>query len=277
MTRVLVKCPLCSAIDRIDVDEAIIEQSERGVTAVNVEKNYICPHSFVAYIDTNFIVRDCFITDFKVELPQITIDASENFLLKKNFDQYLILINIKPLTLSYILRCCLLKKKFIFINDMTLLNSHLLGFLKYIFSDSFDYELTILSTNEYKKKKKEYKKYIVFSNNRIKRDKLDILKEKQVKVEKFILQKFQAENDPESSLIILRNEIYKIFKIITSIIDYSVNNNKPINIKLIVDQILEKFTVTISKSYLKFLILVMKEYFKIEFADTNINDFIELI
>jgi len=278
MVRVLIKCPECSALDRIEVDESIIAHNERGVTAVNVIKSTMCSHSFVVYIDTNFAVRDSFVTDFNVELPQIKVDDPRKMTLKRDFDQYIIFLNMKPLTVSYILRCCFLKKNIIFINNMNIINPHLIGFLKYLFLDTFEYEITILSKDEYKKNKKKYKKYIVFSDKKIIRDKLEILKEKQMKIERTMIQNYLKGLDSESSLIILRNEIYKVFKILENIIDYSIDKNLIINPKVIVDRIIEKFSVNISKAYLNFLILILKEYFKKEISDSlNVNEFVDFI
>ena len=278
MVRVTIKCPECSAIDRIEVDENIIAHNERGITAVNVVKSTMCSHSFIVYIDTNFAIRDSFVTDFNVELPQIKVDDTRKMTLKREFDQYIIFLNMKPLTVSYILRCCFLKKKIIFINNMNIINPHLKGFLKYLFSETFEYDIIILSKDEYKKNKKEYKKYIVFSDKKIVRDKLDILNEKQMKIERIMIQNYLVGMDSETSLIILRNEIYKCFKILMHVIDYSKNRNLSINPKIIVDQIIEKFSRNISKAYLNFLILVLKEYFKIEISDSlNVNDLVELI
>ncbi len=278
MVRVLIKCPECSAIDKIDVDENMIVHNERGVTAVNIVKSTMCSHSFIVYIDTNFAVRDSFVTDFNVELPKIQVNVPKKTTLERNFDPYIIFLNMKPLTVSYILRCCFLKKEVLFINNMRIINLHLLGFFKYLFSETFEYDFTILNKDEYKKKKKKYKNYIIFSDKKIIRDKSDILKEKQMKIERIMIQNYLVGLDSDSSLIILRNEIYKVFKILNYIIEYSSNRNLTINPKIIVDLIIEKFSTNISKAYLNFLILVLKEYFEIEISDSfNVNEFVDFI
>ncbi|GAH18324.1 unnamed protein product, partial [marine sediment metagenome] len=63
-----------SKIGKLEVEENIIKQSKRGIAAINVSEDFLCKHSFIAYIDKGFNVRDCFITDFKVELPRIELE-----------------------------------------------------------------------------------------------------------------------------------------------------------------------------------------------------------
>ena len=93
-----------------------------------------------------------------------------------------------------------------------------------------------------------------------------------------MIQNYLVGLDSDSSLIILRNEIYKVFKILNYIIEYSSNRNLTINPKIIVDLIIEKFSTNISKAYLNFLILVLKEYFEIEISDSfNVNEFVDFI
>ncbi len=71
MRKVDVRCPACSKRGFLEIPEEIISKSLRGVSAINVDKDKICAHSFVAYIDKNLAVRDCFLTDFQLELPQM--------------------------------------------------------------------------------------------------------------------------------------------------------------------------------------------------------------
>ena len=71
MVKVEIRCPACSKVGKVEIEENIISQSVRGITAVNVAEFLVCEHSFVAYIDKNLAVRDCFVADFQIELPQI--------------------------------------------------------------------------------------------------------------------------------------------------------------------------------------------------------------
>ncbi len=278
MEKVKIECPICLKSGVIDVTHRVINNSTRGITAVTVQSNIICPHSVVVYIDKHFTVRDCFVTDFTVELPMIELDTSTEYGLKKNFDLYLITINITAHTLSYILRCRFLNKKFIFIDESEILQTHLSGFLDYIFNNTFKLDNSIISMSQYRKNKSGYKDAIIFNNVNVIRDKFSILKEKRVRVEEMMVQKFLAESNPDSSLIILKNEIYKVFLIAESIINHSVKKNNPINRKLIVDHLLEKFSVGVSNAYLDFLFSVLKENFKVDVFETStVSEFMNFV
>jgi hypothetical protein len=132
--------------------------------------------------------------------------------------------------------------------------------------------------SQYRKNKKQYKDNIIFSNEKIIKDKNEILKEKRVKIEEIMIQKFLSERNPETGLIILKNDIYKVFLIANSIINHSTKLNKPINRKLIVDHLYEKFSTGISNSYLDFIFSVLKEYYNVDVFDTsNISEFMNFV
>ena len=114
MVKVEVFCPACSRNGIIEVNEETIRQSTRGVAAVNVIKDLFCKHSFVVYIDKNLAVRDCFITDFTIELPQVQIKEgieAPEIPSTDEIDLLIISINLNALTLAFIIRSILLKKK----------------------------------------------------------------------------------------------------------------------------------------------------------------------
>ena len=66
MMDVKIECPKCNQSGSIKVEENIVKESLKGVTAINIAEDLICFHSFMIYIDKNFKVRDTFISDFKV-------------------------------------------------------------------------------------------------------------------------------------------------------------------------------------------------------------------
>jgi len=106
MAKVEIRCPACSKRGNIQLEESVINQSTRGVTAINIDKNQICPHSFVAYIDKNMDIRDCFLTDFQIELPIMETKKIEDkeIPLTGAVDVELIKINIQALELASIIR-----------------------------------------------------------------------------------------------------------------------------------------------------------------------------
>ena len=80
ITNVEVRCPICSEKGMIEVDKDELKTIERGLLAINVAQGSICDHTFIAYIDKNLNVRDCYIADFQIEVPQVqetTADTSE--------------------------------------------------------------------------------------------------------------------------------------------------------------------------------------------------------
>ena len=278
MVKVKIECPVCFKGGYIEVEKAITDNSERGVTAINVQSNIICPHSIIIYIDNNYIVRDCFVSDFTVELPIIDIESLEDKSIEKDFDLYLITLNLNAHALSYILRCCFLDKNFIFIDDSEVLNSHLSRFLEYVFDNRFRHNNKIVSLSQYRKNKKQYKGKIIFSNEKVIKDKNQVLKEKRGKVEEMMIQKFLSERNPETGLIILKNDIYKVFLVANSIINHSVKSNKPINRKLIVDHLHDKFSTGISNTYLDFIFSVLKEYFNVDvFETSDVSEFMNFV
>ena len=155
MVSVEVFCPGCSKNGTIEVSEETIRQNTRGVAAVNVMQDLICKHSFVVYIDKNLAVRDCFITDFTIELPQIEIEErAEGVEIPPTdeIDLLIISINLNALTIAFIIRGILQKKKILLLTDIEILTTYLLNLMMFIFTNYFDYDILILNRNDYKKK-----------------------------------------------------------------------------------------------------------------------------
>ena len=156
MVKIVIRCPKCSKKRTIDVEENLVRNSERGVTAITVAEALICDHSFVAYIDRNLSVRDCFIADFQIEIPQLVPAEDIDEVLiptDEKVDIYLISINISSLALAYIIRACFHKEPIMYLNELTIINDHLIHFFDFIFGDTFKYEISFASQEEYKKNK----------------------------------------------------------------------------------------------------------------------------
>ena len=269
MVKVEIRCPQCSNKGKLEVEENLIIQSERGISAINVAENIICKHSFIAYIDKNFNVRDCFITDFTIDLPQIEVEQiTINIIPDKDIvNVYLLTLNLNALWLTYMLRACFFKKKILILNEFNLLNPHIMNFFRFIFQDTFDIDISIQKEANYKKIKKKYKNYIVIDEDKIIKDKEKILS-KFTKIERAIIQKFLAEQDPKTSLIILKNEISKAYKLSKDIDLYLKDNNKTSKLtpKLMSDYLTEKYNQKISELYLKFLIKIVQNYYEVDFS-----------
>ena len=217
---ITIHCPICNTRGQISVEKNIIDQSSRGVTAVNVAENLICKHSFVTYVDKNLNVRDAFVCDFKVEIPKLEGPDLEAFEPPTNFDLSIIKINIMPSAMANILRAILMGSKIIYLSDQEFLNDHLYKFLEYIFGDSFNIDLIFIPLNEYKKNTKQYRNKVVFKDKKILRDPNKIFDQASLKIELAIVQQFYREYDEVSCLILFKNEINKIERLIHQILKY---------------------------------------------------------
>jgi len=271
MANIEIRCPSCGNAGKIEIDEKIINQSSRGVTAINIAENQICPHSFVAYIDKNLAVRDCFMTDFQIELPQMTTarkldeqEAAEG----KEIDIDLVKINIPALTLTHLLRAHFFKIPLVILLEDEYLYEHLQNFVNFIFKNTFESELSIEKPDYYKKNKRKLKKHIVLNKSNVLNDRNKILEPKKIKIERTIIQKFLAEYDAKSSLIIVKNEIqkaYELAKTIITLID-NYDEEEKLGKKKLIDQLSEQRKIKISFSYLEFLLDILKNYFEYDLS-----------
>lgn len=270
MVKVEIRCPACSKVGFIELEDKIINQSSRGVTAINVSNDQMCSHSFVAYIDKNMDVRDCFITDFQIELPTMeTEQIEEKEIPERDFlDVDILKINLNALQLSSILRGCFFKLPVLILHDEDFLYSHIQNLFKFIFQNSYDYEILTENSIEYKKNKKKYKNYLVFEGNKILRDKNKILDPKKIKIERSIIQKFYAEYNPKSSLIILKNEIQICYELSNQIMDIikTYDGEEKLGKKKLIDKLVEIRDIKIDFGYLEFLLEIIKRYFEFDLS-----------
>ena len=280
MVGIEIHCPICSKKGSVEVEENLIRNSERGVSAINVAENLICSHSFVAYIDKNLAVRDSFITDFKIETPDVEL---EHKLIEAEIpsldviDVYLITININALWLTFILHGVFYRKKLLILNSVESLHSHLNNFFKFIFQNSFELDISLETRANYNKDKKKYKDYIVIDGNEVIKDKSNFMKPKKINMERAIVQMFLGERDTKSSLILIRNEIQKVFTLSQEIItlNNSLKQNEELTSKRIIDYFKEVKDTKIQPQYLDFLFEIINNYFEVNLAmSSKTSDFL---
>ena len=281
MVKVEITCPVCKKYGVIEVEENIVAQSKRGVAAVNVSTNLVCEHSFIAYIDKNFYVRDAFITDFTVELPEMdtTQQIDVNKIPSKDLiDTYLIRINVHAHIIAYFLRCFLNGKKIIYINSVETVKKHLTNLFNYIFKDTFNITFLILDREEFRADKKKYKDFVVINvNNKVIQDKEKIINQKNLKIENVITHKFLAEEYPKTSLIILKNEVIKAFELSNEIIKFNnnLNENEEFTSKRILDHFQEEMHVRVGREYLDFLTTIVNNYHNVKLSkSSDVSDFL---
>lgn len=280
MVEIKVRCPSCSGVGTIDVQEKVILESKRGIYAINIAKNLICEHSFIAYIDKNLSVRDCFLTDFKLETPEMELEQKigDKKIPKDDvIDLYLITINLNALLLSFIIRICFYKKKLLILNIPDQLQLHLNNFLKFIFQNTFEFDLSFETSENYQKDQKRYKDYIILRGNEVINDRSKILDPKKINLERTIIQKFLAEKEPKTSLILLRNEIKKVYHLSKEImaLNNNIRKNEELTSKKIIDYFKESKNTAIQVEYLDFILDIVKNYFNIRLAmSSKTSDFL---
>jgi len=96
LNKIRIRCPLCLSSGEITIEKDLIEQNLSGITAINITENAICEHSFVAYLDNNLTIRDAFVCDFKIKIPEINITEIDDENQKIPFDISIVRINILP-------------------------------------------------------------------------------------------------------------------------------------------------------------------------------------
>ncbi|MFW9882668.1 MAG: hypothetical protein ACFFG0_57125, partial [Candidatus Thorarchaeota archaeon] len=179
-------------------------------------------------------------------------------------------LNFPDILMMFIFRTIFNGKKAVILSDQEFLFNYFHNFFKYIMENSFNFEITILSEIEYKKNKNKSKDHLVFKKREIIRDKEKFLEPKSLEIERSIVQKFFGEYDLMAGLIILKNEIKKAYEFSNTIAEFIENHKeKPITSKMIIENISEKHDEKIQMSYLRFLIEIVGNYFKVDIPKIN--------
>jgi len=265
MPKVKIICPTCEKNGIIEVPDDKMKTNLRGLLAINIVEGIICSHSFIAYIDKNFVIRDYFVADFNVELPEITqFEKVQVSVPKEILNIDLIRLNITATLLTYILKSIFSKQKVVLILDQEYLYTHITNFFNYITQDTFKTDISLMTEECYKNKKKLYKDSMVFECSKIINNVNHLINSKKLFVEKIIVNKFLTENDLGFSYIVLKNEIqkaYELSKIIVDLINECKKKNETINTLKISTQLEKTYYIKINTIYLKFLIDIVESYF----------------
>ena len=286
MLYVEVRCPSCSKMGKIEISEDLMKNISRGLIAVNVAADSICPHSFNAYIDKNLIVRDYFIPDFQIQIPETELEeAIRN---KKIpgidlIDLDLIKLNLIPIVLASILRAVFFKRKFVIIINHKFLQNHILNFFEYITQNSFKAYITILSKDVYSRNIENYKDYIIFEGKNIINDIDKILEPKTLNFENKIIKQFIGGSKSTLSLALLKNEIKSTFIMARGVSDFikGYENKEKLGTKAITDYLKDFYGFKIQKdykNYINWLLKIANEYFTTTLSErSNVEDFLEFM
>lgn len=281
MKKLEVRCPSCSGRGYIEVSEEEVEKAARGVFAVNVLEGVACEHSFVAYVDKNLTVRDTFIADFQLELPETVTDEpiEQNLSDKLDLiDVSLIKLNFTATLLTHIIKSILFKKKILLMFDQSYMVENIYKFIEYITLNSFEANIAVVSGEQYNMK--DIKDAVILDGNKIIKDDNDILNPKTLGVERSLVRKFLAEYEPKPSLIYLQNGLQKAYELSNTIVRI-VNNLKKkekVYSKNIIDEIAKAHDVKIQLPYLDFLYDIVENYFKVKIPkSSNISNFLSTL
>ena len=278
MKKIEVRCPACSSRGFIEVSEDEVEKAARGVFAVNLSEGIICEHSFVAYIDKNFMVRDTFMADFQLELPEIIpqkISEPKDFAQLDSINVSLIKLNLSASLIAYIIRAMLHKRKVVLIFDQLFMLDDVRMFFDYITRNSFEIQLVVISEDQYSSE--SYNDYIVLNHKGVLKDDDSIIDVKKLGVERSLVQKFFEEYEPRPSLIYLQNGLLKAYQLSETIVDIvkGLKKKEKVYSKNIIEDLAKIYNVKIQLKYLDFLFEIVENYFKVDVPkSSNVSNFL---
>jgi len=281
MKKLEVRCPSCSNRGYIEVPEEEVVKAARGVFAVNVLEGVICEHSFVAYVDKNFAVRDTFIADFQLELPDIVPEQEIGPDIAQQLDLIdisLIKLNFSASLLTHVIRALLFKKKIFLLFNQSYMVNNIYKFIEYITLNSFKANLLVISGEQYDIY--DIKDSIILDGNKIIKDDNDILNAKTLGVERSLVRKFLAEYEPKPSLIYLQNGLQKAYELSKTVVDI-VNNLKKkekVYSKNVIEEIARIHSVKVQLPYLDFLYKIVENYFEVKVPkSSNVSNFLSTL
>jgi len=281
MKKLEVRCPSCSNRGYIEVPEEEVVKAARGVFAVNVLEGVICEHSFVAYVDKNFAVRDTFIADFQLELPDIVPEQEIGPDIAQQLDLIdisLIKLNFSASLLTHVIRALLFKKKIFLLFNQSYMVNNIYKFIEYITLNSFKANLLVISGEQYDIY--DIKDSIILDGNKIIKDDNDILNAKTLGVERSLVRKFLAEYEPKPSLIYLQNGLQKAYELSKTVVDI-VNNLKKkekVYSKNVIEEIARIHSVKVQLPYLDFLYRIVENYFEVKVPkSSNVSNFLSTL
>ena len=278
MKKLEVRCPSCSNRGYIEVSEEEVEKASRGVFAVNVSEGIACEHSFVAYIDKNLLVRDSFIADFQLELPEISLPQTkepEISLQLESIDVSLIKLNLTASLLVNAIRAIFFRKKVVILTDQIFMTDQIHQFFDYIMENSFEFSVLVMSEDQHQSE--NFKDSIVLKGTKIVQDNKNILNPKKSRIEKSLIRNFLEEYELFPSMINLHKRIQKTYELSEAIIEIIKNLKKKekLVLKEVIEEIENAHYVTIQIPYLEFLYEIVENYFNIQVPRFNaVTDFL---
>ena len=281
MKKLEVRCPSCSSRGYIEVSEEEVEKAARGVFAVNISEGIVCEHSFVAYIDKKFLVRDTFMADFQLELPEISSPRAKEPVTSpqlESIDVSLIKLNLTASLLANIIRAIFFKRKVLVLTDQTFMIDQIHNFFDYITKNSFEASILVKSEEQYQIE--SYKDSIVLKNNLILQDNDDILNPKKISFERALVRKFLEEYELIPSIIYLHEGIQKTYELSETIVNRvkKLKKKEKLISKKVIEEIAKVNNVKIQLPYLDFLYEIVENYFGVKVPrSSNVSNFLSTL
>ena len=272
MVQLDIRCPKCSRNRMLTLNPEDIKLKPSGLISINIEKNFTCEHSYIAYIDHHFNIRDYFDLDYSVELPEVILEEKKDIIAKEaiisvEFDFDLIKLNITPNILTIIFKAIISKTPCVFVRDKDILFGYLIPFFKTITKNSFEFELELVSEEEYKNTKSKLKKSVIVNSTTVLNSPSKFIDIKKLKVEKRIINTFMAELDTQEGLKKIKRHAKIAFDLAGIVRDYAINHPKEKHFysKNILDYLANTYKITITPNYLDFIVEIINHYFKVPF------------
>ena len=281
MKKLEVRCPSCSNIGYIEISEEEVEKAARGIFAVNISEGIACEHSFVAYIDKFLSVRDTFIADFQLELPEISsprVKEPETSSQLESIDVSLIKLNLIASLLVNIIRAIFFRRKVLVLTDQTFMIDQIHNFFDYITKNSFEASILVKSEEQYQIE--SYKDSIVLKNNLILQDNDDILNPKKISFERALVRKFLEEYELIPSIIYLHEGIQKTYELSETIVNRvkKLKKREKLISKKVIEEIAKVNNVKIQLPYLDFLYEIVENYFGVKVPrSSNVSNFLSTL
>jgi len=283
--KIRIQCPICGKKGQIQVARKVIESSSRGVCAIEVTKNQLCSDSFIAYVDKNFVVRDYFIPDITlegIEVVEKKVPTKEDELVieeKKISDEdYNIVRSILQRKIfAYIIHAILLKKPIHLVYDIQDIYDQIVQVFEEITRNAFEMHITVGNMKEYKSNIKKYKDILVLdiSSETILEGQNKRISQNLLIYEAEIVKKAFKQYDPTTSLIILKNEIQKIYSLVINLKNFleeeADEGKKKWFKKNVIIELNRRFNIKITARYLNFILDIIQHHFGLNLSDYIID------
>ena len=255
---VKIVCPICKAIKSIQVPEIVIKERD-NLTTIQIPRYRVCEHVIIPFIDRNFNVRgyqkvDYVITSDDYNESRISIDNINLFSIKINIDYLLFVHLLHAVFHRYPVLILIDDKLYHKKQDLNL-------FIASIFNNLFEYEIGIELKGDFKEKKDDYKGFIILGGKKVRNFRLTNY---ELSLEESLIKEFYSELEDKRSITNLRNRIREVNILCQKILKIYQKEGEGLRRGIIINHIESTQFIRISKSYFKFLIEVIKGYFKVK-------------